>query len=554
MFGAVLVLMVIAAGLGIFVASLGATLRRSYDDRARFVAGADLRISGNPEDIADVVAALQKESGRGSESLLIYRTSAALAASSISGGITLVATDPSQVQQFLSFRDDFSEEPLDNLLFSLRAPQRRGPERELPGKPVKIGVWVNIDEPRKDLALGIRLRDSEGRYITALLGVLDHEDWSYLETELASPSGGRVPAYPVKFNSLFLIGDRFSSIGPTGRVLLDDLTVTFADQNTQVVEEFNDAEDFEPIRIPAFLQDSIGIHPEGLNGPGLAVSWFTPISNFPRGFFQRDVDIPVSAIVSENFLALPAVRTGQEVLLNVEGRTLPIVIQGTFKLFPTTDPRFERVVVVSLDKLQQYFLAIPGSVRGYPNEIWVSHLSKGEAERLAAQIEDFPSPTLRVVSREGVASSFQSDPLAAAGWSVLPYVVYGIVLTLIASIFAIYLAYVLRKRRLEHAVFSALGISKTHLVQLSVVEHILLCFGAVSLGLLWGLRVRSDVIRFLDTTELGTPVIPPFQGDVHWEGVGLFYGGLFLVTVLFSLVAAICLYAQDARPALRSAE
>jgi ABC-type antimicrobial peptide transport system permease subunit len=70
-------------------------------------------------------------------------------------------------------------------------------------------------------------------------------------------------------------------------------------------------------------------------------------------------------------------------------------------------------------------------------------------------------------------------------------------------------------------VLRALGLSGRQLLAFQVLVHGVIGIGAVLLGAWIGMRTHRIVITFLEHTEEGGAVLPPFAPQTDWSGVGL---------------------------------
>ena len=147
-------LLVLMAGLGIFAASFGGTLERSFEDRALYSTGADIRVEGllfnHFGATQPLVQTIQRVNGTELVSP-VYRGVGSDLSTMFGASYRMFSADHEVIGDIAWFRDDFAEEPMDELLDSLRSPTR--PEGiELPMNSRAIGVRVRPDRPRPALS------------------------------------------------------------------------------------------------------------------------------------------------------------------------------------------------------------------------------------------------------------------------------------------------------------------------------------------------------------------------------------------------------------------
>ena len=109
-------LVVMAAAVGTFAATYGETTDRSLEERARFSAGADLRLTGlgslksdTPDEIRSALGGI----GGVEAVATAYRTALPIGPQSTFGTpVPVLALDPDRASVLLWFRDDFADEDL----------------------------------------------------------------------------------------------------------------------------------------------------------------------------------------------------------------------------------------------------------------------------------------------------------------------------------------------------------------------------------------------------------------------------------------------------------
>ncbi|MBI3743319.1 MAG: FtsX-like permease family protein, partial [Chloroflexi bacterium] len=90
---------------------------------------------------------------------------------------------------------------------------------------------------------------------------------------------------------------------------------------------------------------------------------------------------------------------------------------------------------------------------------------------------------------------------------------------------------------LEFAVLRALGFTGRQLLALQALVHAFIITGAVLLGAWIGIRTHSVTITYLEHTDRGRAVQPPFAPQTDWSGVGIVLGVSALALVIIALAA-----------------
>ena len=89
------------------------------------------------------------------------------------------------------------------------------------------------------------------------------------------------------------------------------------------------------------------------------------------------------------------------------------------------------------------------------------------------------------------------------------------------------------RANLENAVLRALGLPSRALLAMQLVAHGAIIAGAALLGAVIGVRTHDVMITFLEHTERGRSVTPPFAPQTDWSGLG------FIVLVALAAAAAV---------------
>ena len=115
-------MLILMAGLGIFAASFGGTLQRSFSERALYATGADVRISGalvNSIGESVPVRAAYEELPGVEEVSLAFRGFGSDLSKLLADSYTMFAVEGDMIADMGWFRDDFSEEPIPGAIAAL---------------------------------------------------------------------------------------------------------------------------------------------------------------------------------------------------------------------------------------------------------------------------------------------------------------------------------------------------------------------------------------------------------------------------------------------------
>ena len=532
-----ILLLMLAASVTMFAANFGQTLNRSYEDRAQYASGGDvlfrnaaLARSGDSVSFEDAFVDLDGASaatpafrGRAFRALQLFSSTR----------FDLLAVDPETFGDVAFFRDDFANTSLDGLMGTLALDQSEGLGVTLPPDAVSLGVWARPTSARRDLEVRARVRDANDRYRSVPLGRLDPGTWQFLESPLEAPPGFRGRTFslspPITVVSL-TVRQRSGLTLRAGAVYLDDLTATKASGETVVLESFDSAGAIGVIQdTPTASGDSFEVSasqvrvdgdPTGVFiwGPGSIAS--------SRGLYLGDAsavrDQPLRAIASRSALAEDGFSRGDVVNLSVSGHIVPVTIAEVVDFFPTLNP-FERgFMVLSLPALQDRVNAPEAGTDWQPTEIWVSTDLQGSARE--AFIRDAEANLgLRSTDSVALLQSFEADPLIAAGWrGALNIAFFAVVFATLLG-FGVYAYAQAQQRRVEFALLRGMGISRLGLAAVICIEQLIVVALGLGLGSWIGVQLTSILMPFLDLTEEGSRVLPPFVAEVNWTAISVTY-------------------------------
>ncbi|MCI0790957.1 MAG: ABC transporter permease [Chloroflexi bacterium] len=539
-------LLILMSGLGIFAASFGGTLERSFQEQARYATGADIRLEGlvlnNLGDSRPLVDSYKMMPGVGEVSPVLRAFGTDLSRL-IGESYTMIALDGPVVKDIGWFRPDFSNDPMGELLTSLDHPR---PPRGLaiPDDAVGLGVRVIADRPHSTVAVTLRVRDVNGRYYSYVLGLLNTTQWQAMERPLERSSRfGRQrplqPEPPLTLVSMTIHDTDGRNRLRSGSVTIDEIWSRDASGAVTPIETFDDITTWAVLRgarqsITDVLQESV-VGYNGDSGSALFVwSEGSPLTG--RGIFHGPEANPLPVLASSSFLKKTGHKVGQEFQVSVSGHRVPIRIVNEIDYFPTLDTINKSYLISDLDSIVRYTNLETTSAEVKPNELWMSTTSSGaERQELVRMLQDTDEPfhILRVHDRVQVLSASQVDPLVQAGWRALLFMAFGAVLILSCLGFLVHAYVSFRDREMQFGLMRTIGFSMRQLVMLVWVEQALVIIVGMAMGFEMGRRLGSIIMPFLSHNDRGTQVLPPFVLEINWGTLAITYG--FMISV-FTLI------------------
>ena len=571
--GRLALLLIMATSLGMFGGTFGATLDRSFDDRAAYESGAALRLadirSGGASaqmleaDLADapgIAAMSQVVRANGSYTRGVLDVTDA----------TVLGVDPESFRDVLWYRDDFAVDGIGSLLGRLEAPQVEVVELSVPAAARYIGVWIWLPNSRGALSPTIRVQNAEGRYRDVGLqglprgargfGGAFREGWQFLVGDLrGGPRGGDEGPWQVL--ALGVRTPSFSSF--SGDLVYDDIqySVSEALPENWVQNGFDDGvviEGFETqgrwtvfsdiLREP-WPDDARLDGSEVYSGASaMRYRWTRAIrSGVPRGVRLVGPESPAPVLASNAFLTEAGLEVGSEVKIGVANIFVPVVIVGSFDLFPTWDPAGGRsLLIADRDYLDYRVNRNPTSGGSLaPTEVWVRPTDEAGLQELRSYLELSPPWIHTPWDVEAIRQLQDEDPLVAAGWEGLLFITFIAIVLLSALGFLVASVLVAQQQQGEFAVLRTMGFSTRQVLIVVGLEKLLIIFVSMAIGTLLGLQLGVMMLEFVGFVETGEALLPPFVTVTDWATIGGAYGVLGLV-FLGAIAIIVALYMRMA--------
>jgi len=520
-------LVIMAASVGTFAATYGETTDRSQTDRALFEAGVDARTTslGNlkgdsPREVAQKVGEVPGVQ----QVATAFR--AQLGGGLIGGagsGIPVLALDPQSAPDLLYFRKDFARDDLTSLLRRIQGSPAGGQGLMLQGEPVAVTLWVNPTAERGTTTLWLRTLDATGTFRLHEFGTLDFTGYrkmtALLVTDLDSVQ------YPVSIVGLLMTQPNGITDSGRGSVFIDDIATVDASGQETVIEDFEGALKWDVLRVAGRSRDTLAEVSQGQRrGIGAVQFTFGTGGSLPvRGLYFSDPNIPLPAIASQRFLDRTGARIGSEVEIAFGTLLMPVTIRGVTDLFPTMDDTSQGFLILNQEHLYYFQGLTNQTFARSPTEAWFQ-LPRDPASRAAAKAElekRFNIPTGQVVDVQDVLARVKSDPVVRAGGTGV------LLLAVVASFAVLALGFGLslytggQARTVEVAVMRAMGFSRPQIFSMVALEYLVVALVGLVVGTIAGLRISATMLSFLNVTEDGGRVVPPFDLATQWDTVGI---------------------------------
>ena len=575
-YGALAVMLLLAAALGVFGASFQSTLARSQAEQALYRAGGDLVVNvvAPTGDTGDNLKALP-----GIRALSpVMREGVTLLDGQPGDAALLLAVDPATFPETAWFREDFAPPGKD--LAELLTPLRRGESGlpdlsgtkaagvSIPEGAERVGIWVNTDAlggsiVTQSLRLQLRVADAGGSYINLDLGDIDlagrgvgfppgaapaadtGAGWSYFDADLPLDKAWLEP--PFRAVALYFVGKSLYRM-PPGVIYLDDLTAEPGPAGKPegvVIEDFEEPGHWMAMPHDGESADTIEIGGQaGRNGGnGLAFGWQDPILRAPRGILIPPDPFPLPAIGG------PGLTIGQQLRLDTGSQLVPVVVADKADYFPTSGGSGSKpFLIVSLDSFDAYTGRLPEGIRRPPREYWLALAADADREQVSRAAREATSVSATIRDRAELLDRARRNPLAGGGWDGLTLLSLGALAVAATLALGAHALAAVRAGRVDLTVARALGFSRRQLAGALILERLVAAVIGLAAGAVVGSLLSRWTLGLLGQTASGRPIVPPLALTVQDWIVGatlLSLTAAALLAIALAVAAAGRLRAAD---------
>jgi putative ABC transport system permease protein len=165
-----------------------------------------------------------------------------------------------------------------------------------------------------------------------------------------------------------------------------------------------------------------------------------------------------------------------------------------------------------------------------PNEVWLKlpddPLARDQAKQELSN--RFNIPAQQITDVQEVLKRVRSDPVVRAGGTGILLLAVLASFTILALGFGLVLYTGGQARTVEVAVMRAMGFSRPQIFSMVSLEYLLVAVIGLIVGTIAGLRISVTMLSFLNVTEDGSKVVPPFALATQWSTVGLSFAVIAL--------------------------
>ena len=528
-----ILLLVLATGLGILATTVGGTLERSQVERVLFEEGADQRVtvsllakggitevlrkSRELEDVDHVVQGLRERGQTGGRAAEV------------------LAVDTSGFADVAWYRDDFSDSSLPQLMDSLNpgAPTGRIP---LPDDTNGIGLWVKPDPYIPGLDLYAQIENERGELQTVLFNAIRTGDWQFMIGNI--PDHVNPPFSLVSFHMFEPGGDPQAGLDASpvtpGTLYIDDIIATVGFDNEELVLDDFEGDDlkWEAILTSAASTEVVTFtEDEVRNGSKAIVYTFSgQTTEGLRGFYPTASPGPLPVVIDSSLVREDR-QVGSTFITRVGVRWLRMKVVEVVEFFPTHDPSQGGLILTDLNNLVERANVLLNHHRIRALDLYFD-LKPGSHERVGEAMVEILGPQGGAVrDGQGRLEALQINPFVAAGWR--PMTIFSPAIGVFAAAVG-YLTYLLlfaKKSAVEIGSLRTLGLTKGQLLRLLGFEHLAIAAIGLGLGTWAGFQMSRLTVSPLAITETGLPVTPPFILTTDWPIMTATYIALGLLFI-----------------------
>ena len=543
-------LLILMAGLGVFVASVGGTLQLNYEERVLYSTGSDMRAEGiflEPRGLTLPFSNKYEEIEGVARVMPAYRGGGFDLSKTPGKRVGILAVDSASFGDVAWRRPDFAEEPLDEMLESLVYPAP--PEGiAVPLDAGYVQARVRADRPHDSVEMVLRVRDANDRHFSFSFGALTHTEWTDVSANVrgrrfSSSNRWVIPVPPLRLLSVVVSERNDRRQLEPGWVLIDELRAVSENGRSAVLEDFSETDGWSALRTTTeSVSDSLRGSANVGGGGSALFSWAGGTNRTSRGIHIGEAVSPVAVLASERFLKESGHIVGDQFDVTVGGGRMPVRIAGKVDYFPTLDTVGEPWIVADLESMAliSNIEATYGEIV-VPNEAWlVTEEALADREALGERLRIEPFASTTVYDRSDLLSTTQVDPLLDAGWRALLNVAFVTVLILSCIGFLVHTYVSFREREGQFALLRAVGLSMNQLTLLIWIEQALVVAAGLALGTWMGGQVGATIMTFLGHDDTGGRVLPPYTLDVDWVTLISTYTAIIAVfTVIIAVVVVV---------------
>ena len=447
-------LLILASGIGILATTVGATLDRSYEERIRYNAGMDIRIYGLPPYEG-------RRDGRLEETYMGVAGAQSVSPALRGGGhvgtggagptFSYLAVDTRNFDPW--YRGDFSDRELPDILEDLRV---EDPIRAtaIPEGAERIQMWINPASYYPLMFLWMVVEDANGKMDTITLGEIDTQGWNLKGADLPDDL-----VHPLEIVAIQINEPGFGSTGTAGNIVFDDLRAVMGTGETVTIDGFEGTPEWVSIATSAVERDEVSAVTDIVysGDRALRFTFGKDSNNGLRGFYKTGGHGYIPAAVSRSFAEATGAWENMGIIVNLPDGLVPVVVADVVEYFPTVAPQGLGFMVFDLDTLMEYVDPLNSTGQVPVNELFLN-VRDGREIAALAEVEDLLGYQGSAIGAEAAIAAQDADPLISAGWRTMVLVAMAVILFIASLGYIVYLLAFTERQRERDGVAEVAGL------------------------------------------------------------------------------------------------
>ena len=552
-----MLLVILALLISALVAILGQSLEMHATESARYLVGADARVSNmivrSQSRLASELSQVRALDG------IATVSTAARATGTVSGpagtqAVTVLGLDPDTFASVAHWRPDFGVDTASDVVNAIGTDTPTG--IPIPPDTVMLTALVKPDLRRGDAGLTARLRGASGRYYSLTIGTmiprsitlaameqfpcedvgfnqadepLAPDEWCRIGVPLtaAQLDAGELSNLTLEYVGISLRPSEEQTRLGVGSAAIADISAVRADGSMVTLTRW---EDIAANRTPGGGFGDLGarIDPASRSGnDGAVLTWSQPTAREIKGVRVGNQDATMKVIGGRWFRDNAELSVGDTLRIYMGRQEVEVEFRGFVDFFPTFGPARSPILIADLNSVRDVLAVADPTASDVINELWIDLDGADEStldqvrERLSVALSGPP-----LVLRESVErAQFVADPLSVLGWN--GFLTGGLIsmIAITALAFAVNGWTTYKLRSLELAVLRSMGLTQRQWTWLIALEQTIPPLIAAALGTTLGLALSAVLLPYVAGEDAAT-VAPPMLVSVGWSTFGVACGAL----------------------------
>ncbi len=549
-----------ATGALILSSTVAGTLEQSAVDQSGYQSGSDIRAvpvdfySGTRTEVIENVRNIEGVSGAS----LGLRAIGSMRDGGEGPPFDFLAVEPAEFAGIGIFRNDYSTEPLKELLLVLE------PESDLDSSllpmplainSTHVGLRVKASSSQEYVRASLRLMDAAGRSWSVNLGRMDSTEWELRMNDVPEQA-----TKPVDVVGIIFFEQTNDELGIPMSIYVDAIVSGNAKVDGEVasgvvttVDSLDIVENWLPLASVKGIDTAVEGFEE-LRGSqisqGLLIDLGVGTNKGFRGVIRTSTDA-VPVLFSREALIVNGSSVGDRTVLNVFEQSIPARIVGELEYFPTIDPGKGGFVVADANQLWTYLSMSSANSAGFLSELFIG-LDDPNDQSVISEVSEEIAGIHNLISRQELLDSSLVSPLAVSGWRGSAIVTTVVAMLLGTFGFLAFSAIRPTGDRYNLAVLSCLGMSRLELTVVSIGEQLVVLFTGVVGGVIVGLLMARLSVDATTQTFAEGRVLPTIVSSTDWTYLIGFVGLLIVSVIWITSSYAITVRRTELAVAVRS--